>query len=1293
MSGTSSLMPRPGSRDAPKLTAEGTEDPMKRKKWTVRYPEEQVAWEWKAMNEYSSATSTFSDFKTSVLRSYPGATDEERGTMRELNRLFKKYKNIASDDLDEYMALIRKFRAVKKELNPLTVAGAAVQVEPLVTNRELVEKFTRALDLGFRNAIYAALYVKDDVFVSSGQPIVNTLHIKGKTRSVPAGQKVRPDDMYDIDEVVAQGEAIARGTMPGTDPMSSVNPSASTSHNTSSSQIKQEHFQQQIQDLISEKIEVLLDTVKISQDQLRQENAKQMNDLMRIYQQSNVTRTGPAGYAPQQSSAGFEHNPNAKSQNADVRETNKVPYDWHNNLSSKDFCSEEGHVANECHHRQDLLEMGRIVLVNGRARLPGNYPIPIQPVGAVSEKDRIDFYYAEKERKEKEGMKSVNLVQSTPHNIPGMINTATMTTFLNNQLSEKEIRIANLEKELQSLSNPSSQMLYQGPSQMNQFVQQPYSIPQYNPMMQSQFSQVGWNPDGQMNNFVPSPNSTMQMLNSMYQNQNTMSSGYNNMPMAMQSNPTMAEAPTQNPSGKVVNKPSENSWIKTTKVDETQNWRKKTRENHKNIEFDAEEIPENPFINVKDVSELPMKGAANMAKGVHNTPVQHLSGQQQKDMSDSGPAYKFIAPIQKLGKVEEVVDRILDSQISIKAGELLSTSKPIREELKHRVTQQRIATSEGPKLTQVEDQFEGLKTPNCNTIDVQSLPSVTWEKKTERTNNGEQVSAFVVGDVVLQYLETLAPDEIPKQVVVAKSSQGLRSIYPLINGRVHVESLLDSGSQIVSTSQQKAEEAGLIWDPDIVIYMQSANRGLEKSLGLARNVPFLIGDLTVLLQVHVIREPAYDLLLGRPIDTLLQTYIQNFADGRQVITLTDPTTNRRITVPTFSKGFSNNLKDLIQKDQGEVAIIFEVDECGEVKIDKYCLPDKRKFTSDGLQNAYLVASLDATPHDRAAQKTLSSYLSSVYSGPSTTPLGVQVEVPQFHPVNFVKLLDMRKAKSPTRTPKTFENSDMILKTSEKWTDQISKTVSNFYFHYTPLSSFIFKLSESELNDLYPSEAAVDFEPVSVLAARKYKPVAKKVKPIIGELPQKFRIIREITGDPLKDMPKLSTHPPEFTPTGRYTLERKEIIDKIHSEDFLWPEERKLMHHLMMEQEKGFAWNDEERGKFREDFFPPVDMPVIPHTPWVEKNIPIPPGTYHEVCKAVKVKIDAGVYEPSHSSYRSRWFGVLKKDGKSIRLVHSLEPLNKVTIQHSGLPPATDELADQFAGYCQRSMSTHKTTSS
>ena len=197
---------------------------------------------------------------------------------------------------------------------------------------------------------------------------------------------------------------------------------------------------------------------------------------------------------------------------------------------------------------------------------------------------------------------------------------------------------------------------------------------------------------------------------------------------------------------------------------------------------------------------------------------------------------------------------------------------------------------------------------------------------------------------------------------------------------------------------------------------------------------------------------------------------------------------------------------------------------------------------------------------------------------------------------------------------------------------------------------------------------------------KYKPVDKKVKPVIQELPAEFRIVREIKGDLLKDMPELSPNPPEFEPTGRYTQEIKEQFDKVHKGDFLLLEERKLMHHFMMEQSHSFAWDDSERGRFCEDFFPPIDIPVMPHKPWVQKNIPVPLGLYNEVCQIIKTKLDAGVYKPSNSLYRSRWFCVIKKDGMHLRLVHSLEPLNEVTITHSGVPPVTETLAAQFAGW-------------
>ena len=196
--------------------------------------------------------------------------------------------------------------------------------------------------------------------------------------------------------------------------------------------------------------------------------------------------------------------------------------------------------------------------------------------------------------------------------------------------------------------------------------------------------------------------------------------------------------------------------------------------------------------------------------------------------------------------------------------------------------------------------------------------------------------------------------------------------------------------------------------------------------------------------------------------------------------------------------------------------------------------------------------------------------------------------------------------------------------------------------------------------------------------KPYKPVARKVRAQLAELPETFRIKRNIVGNPLESMPTLDANPKPFAPTERYTEERKNKIDDIHSGDFLWEQERALMHDFMRKQELGFAWQDSERGKFRTDFFPPVDIPVMPHKPWVEKNIPIPPGVFKEVCDVIKTKIAAGVYEPSNSSYRTRWFCVLKKDGK-LRPVHSLESLNKVTIQHSGVPPIPEHLAEQFAG--------------
>jgi hypothetical protein len=64
---------------------------------------------------------------------------------------------------------------------------------------------------------------------------------------------------------------------------------------------------------------------------------------------------------------------------------------------------------------------------------------------------------------------------------------------------------------------------------------------------------------------------------------------------------------------------------------------------------------------------------------------------------------------------------------------------------------------------------------------------------------------------------------------------------------------------------------------------------------------------------------------------------------------------------------------------------------------------------------------------------------------------------------------------------------------------------------------------------------------------------------------------------------------------------------------------------------------------------------------------------------IQNKIQSGVYKPSNSSYRSCWFCVLKKDKKSLRIMHDLQPLNAVTVKDSGVQLMTEQYAEFFGG--------------
>jgi len=79
------------------------------------------------------------------------------------------------------------------------------------------------------------------------------------------------------------------------------------------------------------------------------------------------------------------------------------------------------------------------------------------------------------------------------------------------------------------------------------------------------------------------------------------------------------------------------------------------------------------------------------------------------------------------------------------------------------------------------------------------------------------------------------------------------------------------------------------------------NRSLSQTCGLAKNVPFTLGDIIMLLQVHIIEIALYKILLGRPFDAITKSMIVNDQEGNQTINITCPNTGMRAAIPTYKR--------------------------------------------------------------------------------------------------------------------------------------------------------------------------------------------------------------------------------------------------------------------------------------------------------------------------------------------------------------------------------------------------------
>lgn len=252
-----------------------------------------------------------------------------------------------------------------------------------------------------------------------------------------------------------------------------------------------------------------------------------------------------------------------------------------------------------------------------------------------------------------------------------------------------------------------------------------------------------------------------------------------------------------------------------------------------------------------------------------NDTTVHITVEEKEDSHEPIPlpkekSYKLVAPISKPGAEQAVAEKILDAEISLTGRMAMAISPGVAKEVRKQVSRtmqprkpitETVAMAQEAVLPFMEESELEKKGLDFDALDIDELPKINCLFLSNGDDLNVPPGSLVGVDPYEVYLSTLAEDEEPKQVytmmpkvlkeLVAGTSGSLKTLYPPVAGRKHVEAITDSGSEIVSISRKVAEANMISWDPDTYIDMEGANGSMTRTLGLARNVSFNFGDITI----------------------------------------------------------------------------------------------------------------------------------------------------------------------------------------------------------------------------------------------------------------------------------------------------------------------------------------------------------------------------------------------------------------------------------------------------------------
>ncbi|KAG6867830.1 hypothetical protein C0993_010552 [Termitomyces sp. T159_Od127] len=183
-------------------------------------------------------------------------------------------------------------------------------------------------------------------------------------------------------------------------------------------------------------------------------------------------------------------------------------------------------------------------------------------------------------------------------------------------------------------------------------------------------------------------------------------------------------------------------------------------------------------------------------------------------------AYRPTAPVYDIEKSNQVFAHIMKSAITLSVEELCSIVPDIRNQMRTAVTPRCQVVTGVAEVDELDDTLPGFVVtsdtpPTLSTNTVSLIPA--------KVTNATSI------DPVETYVKSLDTDENPTILTVAHNSQAIHSIMMTIDHCTEIEAVMGSGSQIITMAAEVASDLGLIYDPSIVLNMQSANGTIDRS--------------------------------------------------------------------------------------------------------------------------------------------------------------------------------------------------------------------------------------------------------------------------------------------------------------------------------------------------------------------------------------------------------------------------------------------------------------------------------